>query len=542
MYKKNLLVLFLIVGVFTFKTNAQTIQDNFEGNGNISTWFGDNCGLNTSFNNPFKGGLNNSNKVLEYNDNGGQYANIRFDVTKNFKLMDSSTFTLLIYVPSSSITGSSTNQISLKLQDKNLPEPWSTQCEIIKPLVLDSWQVVSFNFAKDTYINLNPNSLPPTKRQDFNRVLLQVNGENNTNKVIAYLDDFYFYSNDSIKPSKYNTLVWFDEFNNNGDLDSSKWFRQTKLPNGESWYNGEVQHYTNQLSNSFVADGNLKIVAKKENFTDQGKTKLYTSARLNSKFAFTYGRVEINAKLPTGVGTWPAIWMLGKNINEPGAYWDNKGFGTQNWPACGEIDIMEHWGDNQNFVQSAMHTPSSFGNTVNKGGRIISTASSAFHVYSLEWSPDKMDFAVDGIIHYTYKPSVFNNSTWPFNAAQYLILNIAIQPNIAANFTQSAMDIDYIRIYQEEKTTAIATLNNNEQINFFPNPVNNELNIDLPSNFKENTTLKISNILGETVYANEVFVDGNNLQLNNLSHLKQGVYFTTFTLNQQNYQFKFIKN
>jgi beta-glucanase (GH16 family) len=541
MYKRNSFILFLLLGVFVFKTNAQTIQDNFEGSGNITTWFGDNCGLNTNFNNPYKDSLNNSNKVLEYKDNGGQYANVRFDANKNLNLMNSNTFTLLIYVPSSSITGSSNNQISLKLQDGNLPEPWSTQCEIIKPLVLDSWQIVSFNFAKDTYINLNPNSLPPTKRQDFNRVLLQVNGENNTNKVIAYLDDFYFYSNDSINPSKYNTLVWFDEFNNNGDLDSSKWFRQTKLPNGDSWYNGEIQHYTSQLSNSFVEDGNLKIVAKKENFTDQGKTKLYTSARLNSKFAFTYGRVEVKAKLPTGVGTWPAVWMLGKNINEPGAYWDNKGFGTENWPACGEIDIMEHWGDNQNFVQSAMHTPSSFGNTVNKGGRVISTASTAFHVYSLEWGPDKMDFAVDGIIHYTYKPSVFNNSTWPFNAAQYLILNIAIQPNIAANFTQGAMDIDYVRIYQE-KTTAIATLNNNEQINFFPNPVNNELNIDLSGDFKENTTLKIINILGETVYANEVFINGNNLQLNNLSHLKQGVYFTAFTLNQQNYQFKFIKN
>ncbi len=541
MYNKISLILLLILGVFTFKINAQTIQDDFEGNGNVTTWFGDNCGLNTSLNNPFKGGLNNSNKVLEYNDNGGQYANIRFDVAKNLNLLDSSTFTLLIYVPSSSITGSSNNQISLKLQDGNLPAPWSTQCEIIKPLVLDSWQIVSFNFAKDTYINLNPNSLPPTKRQDFNRVLLQVNGENNINQVIAYIDNFYFYSNDSIKQSKYNTLVWFDEFNNNGDLDSSKWFKQTKLPNGENWYNGEIQHYTNQLSNSFVEDGNLKIVAKKENFTDQGQTKLYTSARLNSKFAFTYGRVEIKAKLPTGVGTWPAIWMLGKNINEPGAYWDNKGFGTQNWPDCGEIDIMEHWGDNQNFVQSAMHTPSSFGNTINKGGRIISTVSSAFHVYSLEWSPDKMDFAVDGIIHYTYKPSVFNNSTWPFNVAQYLILNIAIQPNIAANFTQSAMDIDYVRIYQE-KTTGLATINNNVQINFFPNPVNNELNIDLLGNFNENTTLKISNIVGETIYTKEVFVNGNNLQVNNLSHLKQGVYFTTFTLNQQNYQFKFIKN
>ena len=125
------------------------------------------------------------------------------------------------------------------------------------------------------------------------------------------------------------------------------------------------------------------MVAKKENFTDQGQTKQYTSARLNSKFAFTNGRVEVRAKLPTGVGTWPAIWMLGKNINENGAYRQSQGFGTTPWPACGEIDIMEHWGNNQNYIQSALHTPSSFGGTINHGGIMASNVSTTFHEYAM---------------------------------------------------------------------------------------------------------------------------------------------------------------
>ena len=253
------------------------------------------------------------------------------------------------------------------------------------------------------------------------------------------------------------TLVWSDEFDDDGTtyisgvdnpIDDSKWFHQTKLPNGWGWYNNELQHYTNRIENSYVSDGTLKIVAKKEVFSDQGQTKDYTSARLNSKFAFTYGVVEIRAKLPTGVGTWPAIWTLGKNINENGAYWQQQGHGSVSWPACGEIDIMEHWGSNQNFIQSAMHTPSSHGATVNHGGRTISTVSSQFHVYKLEWTANKMTFSVDDYVHYIYNPPVKDASTWPFNKDQYLLLNVAIQSSIASSFTSSAMEIDYIRVYQ----------------------------------------------------------------------------------------------
>ena len=249
--------------------------------------------------------------------------------------------------------------------------------------------------------------------------------------------------------SQTEELVWSDEFNIDGAIDSDKWFHQTQLPEGGGWYNNEAQHYTNRLENSYVSGGNLNLVAIKETFTDQGRTKEYTSARLNSKVAFQYGRMEIRAKLPTGAGTWPAIWMLGKNINEDGGYWDNEGYGSTPWPACGEIDIMEHWGNNQNYVSSAMHTPSSYGGTINHGGRTLSTASTAFHVYELDWNAQRMIFRVDGIVHYTYNPSTKDADTWPYDAEQYFLLNIAIEGG-GANITQTAMEIDYIRVYQTE--------------------------------------------------------------------------------------------
>jgi len=243
-------------------------------------------------------------------------------------------------------------------------------------------------------------------------------------------------------------LVWEDNFESQGAINSENWFHQTLLPNGYSWYNSELQHYTNRIENSYVEDGLLKIVAIKEPFTDQGHTKSYTSARLNSKFSFKYGKIEIRAKLPYGQGTWPAIWTLGKDIIEPGGYWTESGFGTSAWPACGEIDIMEHWGSNQNFVQSATHTPSSYGGTINHGGQWISTASSQHHTYGLEWTEEKLVFSVDDVVHYTYNPPIKNSNTWPFDAEQYLILNIAISPDISPNFVQSALEIDYVRVYQ----------------------------------------------------------------------------------------------
>jgi beta-glucanase (GH16 family) len=298
----------------------------------------------------------------------------------------------------------------------------------------------------------------------------------------------------------FKDLVWSDEFDGSGAINSTNWFQQTQFISGTSWANGELQHYTNQQANCFKNNGVLNLVAKKETYFDQGVTKDYTSARLNSKFAFKYGRVEVRAKLPSGAGTWPAIWMLGKNIIEPGAFWSAT-YGTQSWPACGEVDIMEHWGTNQNYVQSAMHTPSSYGGTVNLGGQTIATASSQFHIYSLDWTAEKMVFSVDNVVHYTYNPPIKNASTWPFDSEQYILLNVAIQSSIISNFTQAAMEVDYVRVYQNTTpdnepptnfTATVGTISGSSVellLNGLDNSGNMTYNVDYGSGIKSTFSL-----------------------------------------------------
>ncbi len=434
---------------------AQTlfVHDDFEGAGTISTWFGDNCGMNTAQPNPVPDAVNASATVLEYHDTGAQYANVRFEVPANFDLSAGAAFRLKIYVPSSGFSGASPLQVSLKLQDGTQPTPWSTQSEIIRPLVADQWQTVEFDFAAGGWINLDPASAPPTTRTDFNRVVIQVNGENNFDPVLAWIDDVHFDASDVPVTPVFDQLVWNDEFNGSGAVDPAKWHHQTQLPTPGGWFNGEIQHYTDRTANAEVSGGTLKITARRETFTDQGLTRDFTSARLNSKFAFRYGRVEVRAKLPPDAGTWPAIWTLGRNINEDGAWWDLQGFGTTSWPACGEIDIMEHWGTNPDYVSSATHTPSSFGATVNVGGRVVNTATTDFHVYGLTWTADRLVFDVDGVVHYTYDPPVKDASTWPFDAQQYLLLNVAMLPSVDPAFSSAAMEVDYVRVYQESNCT-----------------------------------------------------------------------------------------
>ncbi|MGK0389178.1 MAG: beta-glucanase (GH16 family) [Maribacter sp.] len=537
---QHYLILFIFLFCSSIISTAQTIQDDFEGNGTITTWFGDDCQINTNFNNPYQQGINTSATVLEYNDISGQYANVQFTSGINLDLSTKNTFSIKIYVPSSELTGGQDNKVSLKLQDGNLNEPWSTQSEIIKPIALNQWQTITFNFLTDNYTNLNGDSPAPTLRTDFNRVVIQINGEDNNDLVLAYIDDVDFYlSTPNSSDPIFDNLVWADEFDGNGAIDGSKWFHQTQLPLGGNWYNGEIQHYTDRIENTYVDNGSLKLVAKKEVFTDQGYTKEYTSARLNSKFAFQYGKVEVRAKLPTGVGTWPAIWMLGKNIDEDGAYWDNQGFDTTPWPACGEIDIMEHWGGNQNYVQSATHTPSSSGATINHGGQNIPTASNEYHIYTLVWSAEMLRFSVDGIPHFTYNPEVKDASTWPFDDEQYIILNTAIQNSIATNFTESAMDIDYVRVYQEG-TVSTTSIENTDQI-YFPNPVKDELNIVLNENTEQLIPLQIYSMDGRLVKADLQAATDDRITINQLTDLPSGLYIVSYTVNQKRYSLKMVK-
>jgi beta-glucanase (GH16 family) len=227
-------------------------------------------------------------------------------------------------------------------------------------------------------------------------------------------------------------LVWADEFDGT-QLNSSKW--SYELGAG-GWGNNEVQYYTDRADNTVVSNGTLKIILRKESYNNSP----YTSARLIShgKFSFKYGKIEARAKLPAGGGTWPAIWMLGDNI-----------FSGTSWPACGEIDIMEHVGNQLNKIFGTVHYGPSIAGHLSSGGTLtIANATTDFHIYTCDWSSTTIKFYVDNVLYHSFG----NASGSPFNDKFFLILNVAMGGNfggnIDANFSSAAMEVDYLRVYQ----------------------------------------------------------------------------------------------
>jgi beta-glucanase (GH16 family) len=245
-------------------------------------------------------------------------------------------------------------------------------------------------------------------------------------------------------------LVWGDEFSYDGSLDNSKWHHQIIPPNNGSWWNGEAQHYTNNSKNSFVSEGTMKIVAIKENHTVNNSIKNYTSARINSKFGFKYGRVDVRAKLPSTKGTWPAIWTLGTNINEVGNYFGDSE-GSVGWPKCGEIDIMEQNGWNKNELYGYFHFANSQGAYSSHGDLTnINNASGSYHIYSMEWTKDKIKILLDN----KEFVSLNNTTDVPYDNPHYFLLNIAIGGSLGGDidpsFSQDKMEVDYIRVFKKE--------------------------------------------------------------------------------------------
>jgi hypothetical protein len=234
----------------------------------------------------------------------------------------------------------------------------------------------------------------------------------------------------SAAPTDYTVLKFSDEFNVDGAPDATKW--SYDLGTGTNgWGNNESQSYTNAADNVIVSGGNLKITAKKVGAS-------YTSARLKSenKYEFTYGKVEVRAKLTTGAGTWPAIWMLGEN------------YATNPWPNCGEIDIMEFKGSQPTTIYGSLHYPGNFGGNANTRTTTIANAATQFHVYKTIWTPASVKIYVDDVLFHT----VANTASLPFNKDFFLILNVAMGGTfggaIDPAFSQSSMEIDYVRVYQ----------------------------------------------------------------------------------------------
>ena len=249
-------------------------------------------------------------------------------------------------------------------------------------------------------------------------------------------------------------LVWNDEFDGDA-IDDQKWNKLLWRP---GWVNNELQAYTDRDTNVFVQDGNLVIQALIEpgffgtDYTGTTYTADYTSGRLNTagKGEWTYGRFDTRAKLPKGIGSWPAIWMLGSNISAVG------------WPHCGEIDIMEHVGFDEGNIHASIHTTdyNHVNGTQKSGQVIIPTATDSFHVYSLEWDSTYIRYLVDDEPYFfIYNDSNGDEDKWPFNKPQYIILNLAVggdwggAEGIDPSVFPMEMKVDYVRVFEKSENS-----------------------------------------------------------------------------------------
>lgn len=238
-------------------------------------------------------------------------------------------------------------------------------------------------------------------------------------------------------------LVWSDEFEGDS-LSPDYWTFET---GNSGWGNNELQNYR-ASGNVEIVNGVLKLTAKIN--TDSVIVGDFTSARLNSKKSFKYGRMEIRAKMPEhkGSGLWPALWMLGENIN------------TLGWPACGEIDILEYVSFKPDNVHFAIHSPDNNhtnATEISSGAIRLETVEESFHNYGILWTSEYIKFYVDEVenIQFVFRrPEVATFQNWPFSNAFYFLMNIAVGGNwgglegVDIAIFPATMEVDYVRVYQ----------------------------------------------------------------------------------------------
>lgn len=226
--------------------------------------------------------------------------------------------------------------------------------------------------------------------------------------------------------------VWQDEFNVEGSP-GAQWGYETGYVR-----NRELQYYTSNPANVRVENGICILEARNEG----GDSITSASIITLGNYHFCYGRIEVRAKIPTGKGTWPAIWLLGVNRSQVG------------WPACGEIDIMENVGFDPQYIHGNIHTKA-YNHTIktNKGNKIeVSAPWDDFHIYAIEWFDDRIDFFFDDTKYFTYEnDKAANPDTWPFDKPHYLLINLSIggtwggQQGTDLSILPCRFEIDYVR-------------------------------------------------------------------------------------------------
>ena len=334
--------------------------------------------------------------------------------------------------------------------------------------------------------------------------------------------DFFVLSEEEIYEPNW-VLNWADEFNGNA-VDETYW---SKIHHGNP-DNGELQFYTPRPENIVVSDGTLKLIARQETYTGQGpqmnapSTRNYTSGKIETlgKIVFQYGKIEASMKLPRGAGTWPAFWMLGENIFDPGI----------GWPRCGEIDIMEH-GQDFNNLGAAIHTQA-YNHTIGTqitGTYQIDDYDTDFHTYGLVWDTDEMSFSVDGETYMRVKKSSIGDSEaqWPFDQPFFIILNHAVRGAWGGTPDNSlyphTVEVDWVRVYEDVQPTSTTVLEAAPSLSVYPNPTTGLVQVTIGEH-PAAVTVSLKDATGRELATKQAASEQLTFDL---SGFPSGVYFVT---------------
>ena len=228
--------------------------------------------------------------------------------------------------------------------------------------------------------------------------------------------------------------VIFEDTFDKGELNMEHWSYEEGdgCPDLCGWGNNERQIYSRDYVS--VEDGKLVIEAVKDG-------DKYFSGKINTKdkVEFKYGNIEIRAKLATGQGLWPALWMLGADISEVG------------WPGSGEIDLMEYVGKEPHTIYTSLHTPASHGETINSKKTIVEDIEEGYHIYKTEWTKDHISFSIDGNLVYTFTPKKYDANEYPFQKPFYFLINLAVGgnfggPEVDDSVFPAKFYVDYIKV------------------------------------------------------------------------------------------------